>query len=149
GQSGTEVASAKRQRGERFLLATSARTAHDGARLVPAFSSRGLLAMNRRCIVPIWLLGLPFVLVFSTRATAQAQVSPAKYIRENFTKQEQMIPMRDGVRLFTAIYMPKDTSKRYPILMMRTPYSVSPYGADKFRDAIAPSHDFEREGYIF
>jgi putative CocE/NonD family hydrolase len=105
--------------------------------------------MNRRCIVPIWPLGLLFVLLVSTRATAQAQVSPAKYIRENYTKQEQLIPMRDGVRLFTAIYMPKDTSKKYPILIMRTPYSVSPYGADKFRDAIAPSHDFEREGYIF
>src|SRR5215472_3030082 len=105
--------------------------------------------MNRRCVVSIWLLCLALLLTSSARATAQAQVSPAKYIRENYTKQEQLIPMRDGVRLFTAIYMPKDTSKKYPMLIMRTPYSVSPYGADKYRDALAPSHDFEREGYIF
>jgi putative CocE/NonD family hydrolase len=115
----------------------------------PLQSLRGTQIMGRRWLVrptPLCLLAL---LAFISRATAQAQVSPAKYIQENYTKQEQLIPMRDGVRLFTAIYMPKDTSKKYPILMMRTPYSVSPYGADKYREALAPSHDFEREGYIF
>jgi predicted acyl esterase len=45
-----------------------------------------------------------------------------------------MIPMRDGVKLFTSIYMPKDKSEDHPILMERSPYSCAPYGEDKFRD---------------
>ncbi|MFV0389099.1 MAG: CocE/NonD family hydrolase [Pyrinomonadaceae bacterium] len=73
----------------------------------------------------------------------------AKYIKENYTKHEVMIPMRDGVKLFTAIYAPKDTSKKYPILLNRTPYSVSPYGEDKYKTSLGPDNQFAREGYIF
>ena len=47
---------------------------------------------------------------------------------EIYTKREVMIPMRDGVQLYTAIYEPKDNSRKHPTLMMRTPYSCSPYG---------------------
>ncbi len=57
--------------------------------------------------------------------------------------------MRDGKRLFTAVYAPKDTSRTYPFLMTRTPYSVSPYGADRYRRALGPSDEFEKSGYIF
>lgn len=60
-----------------------------------------------------------------------------------------MIPMRDGVKLFTAIYEPKDRKQKYPILMIRTPYSVAPYGVDKFRTTLGPDELFAREGYIF
>jgi putative CocE/NonD family hydrolase len=70
------------------------------------------------------------------------------YILANYTKYEHRIPMRDGKKLFTAVYAPKDDSKQYPILMMRTPYSCSPYGIDKYRDSIGPSSLFVREGYI-
>ncbi|MDX2481873.1 MAG: CocE/NonD family hydrolase [Desulfuromusa sp.] len=73
----------------------------------------------------------------------------ADTIRENYTKYEKQIPMRDGVKLFTAIYMPNDTSKEYPILMLRTPYSISPYGSDQYRGQIGPHEDFEKEGFIF
>ena len=52
-------------------------------------------------------------------------------LKKNYTKREVMIPMRDGVKLFTAIYEPKDKSGRHPILMERTPYSCEPYG-EKF-----------------
>mgnify|MGYP000930011670 CR=1 FL=1 len=45
--------------------------------------------------------------------------------------------MRDGAKLFTSIYTPKDNSKTYPILLQRTPYSTRPYGADKFKRGIA------------
>ena len=55
---------------------------------------------------------------------------PASGVREHYTKREVLIPMRDGVKLFTAIYEPKDRSKTWPFLMMRTPYSVGPYGAE-------------------
>ncbi|MBN2315590.1 MAG: CocE/NonD family hydrolase [Sedimentisphaerales bacterium] len=73
----------------------------------------------------------------------------ADYIRENYTKYEKRIPMRDGVKLFTAIYTPNDTSKKYPILLLRTPYSISPYGPDQYRSSISPHEEFEKEGFIF
>jgi putative CocE/NonD family hydrolase len=71
------------------------------------------------------------------------------YIKANYTKDEYLAPMRDGVRLFVAVYSPKDRSKPYPIWMMRTPYRVEPYGADNYRDTLGPSEFFAREGYIF
>lgn len=78
-------------------------------------------------------------------------------IREHYTKFEYRIPMRDGKRLFTIAYVPKDASRTYPIMLTRTPYSISPYGIDNYPDAkdsralrkFAPSRGFIREGYIF
>ncbi len=57
--------------------------------------------------------------------------------------------MRDGVHLFTSIYVPKDTSRAYPFLINRTPYSVAPYGVDQYRKQLGPSTDFDKAGYIF
>ena len=71
------------------------------------------------------------------------------YIKANYTKYDYMAPMRDGVRLFVSVYAPKDTSKTYPIWMLRTPYSVAPYGADNYPRSLGPSEFFAREGYIF
>jgi len=71
------------------------------------------------------------------------------YIRANYTKSEYLVTMRDGVRLFVAVYAPKDTSKRYPIWMSRTPYTVAPYGVDNYRGSLGPSEFFARDGYIF
>ncbi len=71
------------------------------------------------------------------------------YIRANYTKYEYLAPMRDGVRLFVSVYAPKDTSKTYPIWMLRTPYTVAPYGVDNYRGSLGPSEDFARAGYIF
>ena len=73
----------------------------------------------------------------------------AEWIQDHYTKQEVQIPMRDGVKLFTAIYSPRDTSHPYPMLMMRTPYSVRPYGADQFPAALGPAPEFAEDGYIF
>jgi uncharacterized protein len=73
-----------------------------------------------------------------------------EYVRANYTKYEFQIPMRDGVKLFTSVYVPKDGSQKYPILLNRTPYSVGPYGADSYRSSIGPaSGKFAREGFIF
>jgi hypothetical protein len=60
-----------------------------------------------------------------------------------------MVPMRDGVRLFTSVYVPKDASQKYPILLTRTPYSVAPYGIDRYRDSLGPSEHFQKEGFVF
>jgi putative CocE/NonD family hydrolase len=57
--------------------------------------------------------------------------------------------MRDGVRLFTSIYAPKDDARTYPFLLTRTPYSVGPYGVDNYRTTVGPSDQFEKEGFIF
>ena len=70
-------------------------------------------------------------------------------VRANYTKLEVQIPMRDGIKLFTSIYTPKDQGQKYPILLNRTPYSVAPYGPDAYKTAIGPSELFQRDGYIF
>jgi uncharacterized protein len=71
-----------------------------------------------------------------------------EYTRAHYTKYDYRIPMRDGVRLFTSVYAPKDTSRTYPMLMMRTPYSVAPYGIDNYRPVVGPSELAEKEGFI-
>ncbi|MDB9782135.1 CocE/NonD family hydrolase [Winogradskyella sp.] len=70
------------------------------------------------------------------------------YAKDNYTKKEVMIEMRDGIKLHTTIYTPKDTSKTYPILMMRTPYSCKPYGGDEFKTKIGPNKYLMEEGNI-
>ncbi|MGI8786232.1 MAG: CocE/NonD family hydrolase [Pyrinomonadaceae bacterium] len=82
------------------------------------------------------------------RMTAEQQ-ELATYVKENYTKREVMIPMRDGVKLFTSIYEPKDKAQKYPFMFDRTPYTVAPYGADKFKPSLGPNSLFAREGYIF
>ena len=69
--------------------------------------------------------------------------------KENYSKKEYRIPMRDGVTLFTSVYIPKDTTKEYPILMVRTPYTVSPYGEENFPKNLGPNDEFAKTGYIF
>ena len=84
-------------------------------------------------------------------ATAQAAPTAPEedYIKSHYTKFEYRIPMRDGVHLFTAVYVPKDSSQAYPFLITRTPYSVDPYGEDQYRKHLGPSDEFEKAGYIF
>lgn len=98
--------------------------------------------------------GLALLLVWSVLASptlAQSVVNKADslYIVQHYTKMERMVPMRDGVKLFTAIYVPKNTSQTYPIMFDRTPYSVAPYGEDKYKTSLGPSMAFARDGYIF
>lgn len=94
-----------------------------------------------------WLLTL---LTLTHQLAAQRIVNKedSLYIRVNYTKIERMVPMRDGVKLFTSIYVPKTVSQPYPILLERTPYSVAPYGEDKYKTSLGPSMLFARDGYI-
>lgn len=73
----------------------------------------------------------------------------ADYIRANYTKYEHKIAMRDGVELFTSVYVPNDDAKTYPIMFQRTPYRVAPYGVSKYKTKLGPSESFEKEGFIF
>ncbi len=77
--------------------------------------------------------------------------SRAEYIRSEYSKFEYQIPMRDGTKLFTAVYVPNraalspsSESSRYPILMMRTPYSVGPYGVDQYKSRLGPTAAYEQ-----
>ncbi len=70
------------------------------------------------------------------------------YVRENYDKTESYITMRDGIKLFTSIYSPKDKSQTYPILFMRTPYSCRPYGESQYRSKIGPNEFLMKDGYI-
>ncbi len=80
----------------------------------------------------------------TTEVAVEAVYNPS----EHYTKKEVMITMRDGIKLHTTIYSPKDTSKTYPMLMMRTPYSCKPYGEDQFRSKIGPNKYLMEEGNI-
>jgi len=74
----------------------------------------------------------------------------AAYLRANYTKYEYEIPMRDGVTLFTAAYVPKDADQKYPILLQRTPYSLRPYGTSNYPDAPrGPLKHYAKERFIF
>ncbi len=70
-------------------------------------------------------------------------------VRVHYTKREIMVPMRDGVELFTIVYEPKDRSSTYPFLLLRTPYAIPPYGPDAYREQLGPSPEFDRDGFIF
>lgn len=71
------------------------------------------------------------------------------YVKAHYTKYEFRIPVRDGARLFTSVYVPKDASQAWPFLITRTPYSVGFYGVDKYTETLGPSDEFEKAGYIF
>jgi uncharacterized protein len=70
-------------------------------------------------------------------------------VSSNYLKHEYRIAMRDGLKLFTAVYEPRNTSRAYPILLHRTPYSVAPYGIEKYPYSLGPSAEFAKEGFIF
>lgn len=88
-----------------------------------------------------------FISISSVAQTPFSQDS--SWIRDHYHKIENYIPMRDGVRLFTSIYMPTDSTEKHPILLTRTPYSCAPYGTENWR-AFWDTHlkYYMREGYI-
>jgi putative CocE/NonD family hydrolase len=100
---------------------------------------------------PFLLANLLFAGLVSFNAIAQNRpdAPPEFSIQEHYTKYEYRIPMRDGVHLFTSIYVPKDSSKTSPFLIDRTPYSVGPYGVDQYRRILGPAPEFDKAGYIF
>ncbi len=111
---------------------------------------------NRFFYAAIVVLLIAFCCVpsFAQNQMTVQQKELAEYIQDKYTKREVLIPMRDGVRLFTSVYEPKRKSEKYPIMLNRTPYTVAPYGKDKegkdqFKTSLGPDELFAREGYIF
>ena len=91
------------------------------------------------------------MLTIALASSAHAQRgggNPAE-VQASYAKREVRIAMRDGTELFTAIYTPRDTSKQYPIMLMRTPYGVAPYGPNAYPASLGPWRAFQDEGFIF
>src|SRR5262245_19114582 len=106
---------------------TRTRQPHSEARLrflwsTPSRNNSGRLAVRAS-----------LALALQTASLRAADVNQA-YLREHYTKREYQIPMRDGIKLFAAVYSPKDDSQSYPLLLTRTPYSLKPYGEDVYPD---------------
>lgn len=93
----------------------------------------------------LWL-ALAILLIFP--AFAKAVNEDSLWMQEHYTKKEVYVPMRDGVRLFASIYLPKDNSENHPILMSRTPYSCAPYGAEYRPFWRTQWLQYMKEGYI-
>ncbi|WP_291101261.1 MULTISPECIES: CocE/NonD family hydrolase [unclassified Empedobacter] len=89
------------------------------------------------------------LILMSGISYAQDAKADSAYVREYYEKTEQLIPMRDGKKLFTAIYTPKDQTKKYPVLLNRTPYTVAPYGANEYKKSLGNFPAEMREGFIF
>lgn len=89
--------------------------------------------------------------IFAAQAQTSAQVAQdSAWVKDNYYKKEFYITMRDGVRLFTSAYIPKDSSEKHPILLMRTPYSCAPYGEENFMASLWVAHFryYAHENYI-
>jgi len=92
-------------------------------------------------------LGLVLTLTLASSIVLLPQETD--YARAHYTKYEFQIPMRDGVKLFTSVYVPKDRAQSYPIMLTRTPYNVAPYGPDTYKTSLGPSDIFMKDGFAF
>ena len=88
-------------------------------------------------------------ILLSFSFASYSQTADSTWIVNNYIKVEKSIPMRDGIKLFTAIYIPKDKTEKHPILITRTPYSCTPYGENNFKDFWnSYQNEYFKEGYI-
>ncbi|HEV8284363.1 MAG TPA: CocE/NonD family hydrolase [Chitinophagaceae bacterium] len=92
----------------------------------------------------LFSISFPFIII------AQSNLQDSAWVSDNYTKREVYITMRDGKKLFTAIYSPKDASEKHPVLITRTPYSCAPYGEQNFTNRLWSGHwrYYARENYI-
>jgi putative CocE/NonD family hydrolase len=89
------------------------------------------------------------IIIFTFASILACAQEKENFIKDNYDKKEYRIKMRDGVHLYTIVYSPKDKSKTYPIILTRTPYSIGPYGEDKYARFLGPAEQFVKDGYIF
>lgn len=90
-----------------------------------------------------------FSLLFLSAFLFTSNAQETYVVSDHYTKKETTITMRDGINLHVSIYTPKDTSKKYPIMLKRTPYSCKPYGETEFPRSLGPNEFMMKEGYIF
>jgi putative CocE/NonD family hydrolase len=100
--------------------------------------------MRKRISFVLFIIPLFLFILFNISCT-QKELKPGDF----YEKHEYYITMRDGNKLFTAVYSPKDKSEKYPILILRTPYGISPYGEKEYPNSLGPSVLLAEEKYIF
>ena len=108
-----------------------------------------MLRLGTRMLLPLPFTVLMLVMLVPGAPSAAPEQSHSQWVREHYSKTELMVPMRDGIRLYTVVYAPRDRSQEVPILLLRTPYSAGPYGPDSYRALLGPSAQFDRAGYVF
>src|ERR1700722_18692115 len=116
-----------------------------------------MFEVRRRPRIFAFLLALAALLALSLNATARSDDDDEKsdqsrqQIRGQYTKYEFRIPMRDGAKLFTSVFVPKDASptKLFPFLLDRTPYGIAPYGVDNYPRRLGPAPSFVKDEFIF
>jgi len=131
-------------RGAKAVLLLASLAQDDARGLIPALWRPGRLST-------LLLLTALVGTALPVRAQRAGNPAAADAIKARYSKLEVRIPMRDGVKLFTSIYVPRDTAADHPILMDRTPYGVAPYGADAYRTSLGPSGNpkFAAANFIF
>src|SRR5437868_6018918 len=100
----------------------------------------------RRLIALSSAITLLAVAAAKSRA-ADAPSTNTAWLAEHYTKYEHLIPMRDGVHLFTRVYVPKDDSQKWPILLTRTPYALKPYGDGNYSDFTGSFQTFAKDKF--
>ena len=90
-----------------------------------------------------------FVCFFLFTCTVAMAQTEANYVKEHYIKIDTSIVMRDGIKLYTIIFVPKDSAQQYPFLLERTPYCAGPYGTDNYPSSVGPNNSLMKEQYIF
>ncbi len=103
------------------------------------------MTKNKRNYVGKLLLITGLILIFAFPGWTGQESA----FKNDYTKSEHMIPMRDGVKLYTQVYAPKNQSQKYPIMLFRTPYSIGDYGPEFNRRTLGPNNLYADEGFIF
>ena len=134
----------------RWLQRVPSHTAYTNPLEYPV-SMHAIFSLNRS-ISGLFLLFISAL--FGGAQTPAPAPASEDFVKAHYTKYEYRIPMRDGVHLFTAVYVPKAAAFAgnpgpYPFLMQRTPYNVAPYGEDRYPTRLGPSEEFQKSGYIF
>src|SRR3989454_7010613 len=101
-----------------------------------------------RLAFPCLVSGLVLFAAPIARAAEQSADTNAIWLAEHYTKYEHRIPMRDGIRLFTRVYVPKDDSQSWPIILTRTPYALKPYGTENYNDVSGSFRTLAKDKFI-
>jgi len=80
--------------------------------------------MRSRRVVPCLLVAIALVALLRVRLNSGQTARSRPDYSEIFNKQDVMIPMRDGVKLHTEVYVPKQTAGPLPFIFERTPYGL-------------------------
>src|SRR5665647_1134668 len=75
---------------------------------------------------------IPVILAILLALSSSVYSQTLEALKQKYDKQEVYITMRDGIKLFTSIYTPRNNSTTHPILLNRTPYDIEPGGKDSY-----------------